>query len=110
MARGLLAAAEAGPLDELGRARVDLLRAEIAFAQGRGGDAPPLLLQAARKLEPLDVRLARETYLDAWAAALFAGHLATPGGGLLDVSRAAAAAPTAAEPPRRAICSWTASR
>ena len=63
------------------------------FAQSRGGDAPLLLLQAARKLEPLDVRLARDTYLDAWGAALFAGHLAGAGGSLLDVSRAAATAP-----------------
>ena len=93
MARGLLSVADAGPLDELGRARVVLLRAEIAFAQNRGGDAPLLLLQAARRLEPLDVRLCRNTYLDAWGAALFAGHLAAPGGGLLDVSRAAAVAP-----------------
>ena len=77
VAHGLLATAEAGPLDELGRARVDLLRAEVAFAQKRGSDAPLLLLQAARKLEPLDVRLARDTYLDAWAAALFAGQLAS---------------------------------
>jgi DNA-binding CsgD family transcriptional regulator len=92
-ARELLAAAEAGPLDELGRARIDLLRAEIVFAQTRGPDAPQLLLQAARRLEPLDVRLSRNTYLDAWGAALFAGHLASPGGGLLDVSRAAATAP-----------------
>ena len=90
VAHGLLAAAEAGPLDELGRARVDLLRAEVAFAQKRGSEAPLLLLQAARKLETLDVRLARNTYLDAWAAALFAGHLASAGGSLLDVSRAAA--------------------
>ena len=52
-----------------------------------------LLLEAARTLEPLDVRLSRDTYLDAWGAALFAGHLASPGGGLADVSRAAAAAP-----------------
>ena len=97
VARGLLAAAEAGPLDELGRARVVLLRAEIAFAQNRGGDAPLLLLQAARKLETLDVRLCRDTYLDAWGAALFAGHLAAAGGGLLDVSRAAATAPDPAD-------------
>ena len=99
VARGLLAAAEAGPLDELGRARVDLLQAEIAFAQNRGGDAPLLLLQAARKLEPLDVRLSRDTYLDAWGAALFAGHLASAGGSLLDVSRAVATAPDPADPP-----------
>jgi DNA-binding CsgD family transcriptional regulator len=96
-ARRLLATAEAGPLDELGRARIDLLQAEIVFAQRRGGDAPLLLLQAARRLEPLDVRLSRNTYLDAWGAALFAGHLAGAGGGLLDVSRAAATAPDPAD-------------
>ena len=71
----LLAMAEAGPLDELQRARVDLLRAQIAFASSRGSDAPPLLLEAARRLEPLDPALARETYLDALSAALFAGRL-----------------------------------
>jgi DNA-binding CsgD family transcriptional regulator len=92
-ALGLLAAAQAGPLDELGRARVDLLHAEIAFAQNRGSDAPVLLLRAARTLETLDARLARETYLDAWSAALFAGSHAADGGSLLDVSRAAKAAP-----------------
>lgn len=99
-ALGLLAAAEAGPLDELGRARVDLLQAEVASAQNRGRDAPLLLLQAARKLETLDVRLSRNTYLDAWAAALFAGRLAGPGGSLLDISRAVATAPRPADPPR----------
>ena len=97
VARGLLSVADAGPLDELGRARVVLLRAEIAFAQNRGGDAPLLLLRAARGLEALDVRLCRNTYLDAWGAALFAGHLAAAGGGLLDVSRAAAAAPASTD-------------
>jgi DNA-binding CsgD family transcriptional regulator len=92
VARRLLAIAEAGPLDELGRARIELLRAEIVFAQRRGGDAPLLLLSAAKRLEPLDLRLSRNTYLDAWGAALFAGHLASAGGTLLDVSRAAVAA------------------
>ena len=85
----LLAAAEAGPLDELGRARADLLQAEIAYAQNRGGDAPPLLLRAAQTLESLDARLARDTYLDAWGAALFAGRLARAGT-LREVSRAVA--------------------
>ena len=74
----LLATAEAGPLDELQGARADLLRGQIAFASGLGSDAPPLLLKAARRLEPLDLDLARETYLDAWHAAVFAGHLAAP--------------------------------
>ena len=110
LARELLAAAEAGPLDELGQARLDLLQAEVAFARNRGGEAPLLLLQAARKLETLDVRLSRNTYLDAWAAALFAGHLASPGGSLLDVSRAVATAPTRRIRRSRAICCWTAWR
>lgn len=96
-ARGLMATAEAGPLDELGRVRVDLLKAELAFAQNRGGDAPRLLLDAARKLEMLDLRLSRDTYLEAWAAALFAGSLAS-GGSLLEVSRAAASAPDPPDP------------
>ena len=98
-ALGLLATAEAGTLDDFGRARVDLLRAEAAFAQRRGNDAPPLLLRAARTLEPLDVRLARDTYLDAWSAALFAGRLATAGD-LHEVSLAARAAPPPAGPAR----------
>ncbi|HEV7174153.1 MAG TPA: AAA family ATPase [Solirubrobacteraceae bacterium] len=84
----LLAAAEVGPLSELQLARVELLRAEAAYSEVRGSDAPALLLRAARKLEPLDQRLARDTYLDAWSAALFAGELATSGD-LHEVSRAA---------------------
>ncbi len=78
---------------------MDLLRAEAAYAQNRGSDAPPLLLRAATALEPLDRKLARETYLDAWSAALFAGQLAT-GGSLVEVSRAAVAAPRPELPPR----------
>ena len=74
----LLAAAEAGPLDETQSARADLLRGRIAFASGLGSDAPPLLLKAAGRFQSLDLDAARETYLDAWHAALFAGHLAEP--------------------------------
>jgi DNA-binding CsgD family transcriptional regulator len=84
----LLAMAQAGPLDELTSARVDLLRGQIAFASGLGSDAPPLLLKAARRLESLDLDLARETYLSAWMAALFAGRFAGAGD-LTEVSRAA---------------------
>jgi DNA-binding CsgD family transcriptional regulator/tetratricopeptide (TPR) repeat protein len=96
-ALGVLAAAQGGPLDELGRARVDLLHAQIAYAQNRGSDAPELLLRAARTLEPLDARLSRDTHLDAWSAALFAGRLANAAG-LADVSRAARLAPAAPDP------------
>jgi DNA-binding CsgD family transcriptional regulator len=91
-ARGLLAAAEVGPLDELQRARLHLLRAEAAYSESRDGEAPALLLQAAKSLDPLDPQLARDTYLDAWSSALFAGRLAS-NGGLHHVSREALAAP-----------------
>jgi hypothetical protein len=95
----LVAIAESGPLNELQRAQVDLLRGQIAFALGRGSDAPPLLLKAARRLEPLDETLARETYLDALTAVLFPAHLA-PGGSVLETARAARAAPSSSRPTR----------
>jgi DNA-binding CsgD family transcriptional regulator len=96
----LVASAEAAPLDEFQRAQVDVLRARISFAANRGSEAPSLLLAAAKRLEPLDVRLSRETYLDALSAALFAGRL----GGAADARRVAAAARAAPppEPPVRA--------
>jgi DNA-binding CsgD family transcriptional regulator len=96
-ALGLLAMAQAGPLDELQRARGDLLRAEIAFASSHGRDAPPLLLSAARQLETLDVGLARRTYLEAFTAALFVGRLSPAVG---DVARAARRAPAPLATPR----------
>ncbi|HJY03365.1 MAG TPA: AAA family ATPase [Streptosporangiaceae bacterium] len=95
----LLAMAEAGPLDELQGARADLLRGQAAFASGLYSDAPALLLKAARRLEPLDLDLARETYLDAYQAARFAGHLAGAGN-VLEVSRAAQGLPPPTHPPR----------
>jgi DNA-binding CsgD family transcriptional regulator len=95
----LLATAEAGPFDELQRARADLLRARIAFAVSRGSDAPALLLKAARQLEPLDEGLARETYLDAFTSALVAHRLAS-GVGVLEVAEAARAARPLSQPPR----------
>ncbi len=76
-----------------------MLRARILFASSRGSDAPPLLLKAAARLEPLDVRLARETYLDALSAALFAGRLAK-GGGVREVAEAVRAAPPSPPAPR----------
>jgi DNA-binding CsgD family transcriptional regulator len=71
----LLAAAELGPVDNFQRARLDRLGAQIVFARQRGRDAPPLLLEAARGLDPLDAGMARETYLEAMASAMFAGRL-----------------------------------
>ncbi|WP_433561006.1 AAA family ATPase [Nocardia sp. CA-151230] len=89
----LLAEAEADARDDLQRARAELLRGLTERAARSGREAPVALLRAARQLEPLDIRLARHTYLDAWGAALVAGGLAERGGDLEEVSRAACAAP-----------------
>ncbi|XVQ09693.1 LuxR C-terminal-related transcriptional regulator [Spirillospora sp. CA-255316] len=84
----LLAMAAAGPLDELQQARATLLRGQIVFASSGGGDAPMLLMKAAKQLETLDAVLARQTYLDAWYTALFARP-----GDLYEISQAAQSAP-----------------
>jgi DNA-binding CsgD family transcriptional regulator len=98
-ALGLLATAEAGPLDEVRGAQAELLRAQIAFDTnpGSGSDAPPLMLKAANRLAALDVTLARETYLAALSAALFAGSLGR-GVGVLQVAEAARTAGPPLEP------------
>ncbi|HWX97106.1 MAG TPA: AAA family ATPase [Solirubrobacteraceae bacterium] len=90
-ALGLLVAVEAGLLDALQLARVDLLRGQIALEQRRAADAGRLLLGAARRLETLDAGLARETYLEALGAAI-GNDLDVPGGAL-EVVEAARAAP-----------------
>jgi DNA-binding CsgD family transcriptional regulator len=94
----LLVSVEAGPGDALRTAEVERLRGQIALAQQRSSDAGRLLLSAARRLEPLDPALARETHLEALGAAI-AGYLDSPGG-LLEVAAAARAAPPGPEPPR----------
>ena len=86
-ALALMATAEKGPADKLRHARINLLRAQIAFASTRGSDAPPLLLDAAREFERIDPSLARASYLEAFSAALFAGRLAR-GGGVVEVAQA----------------------
>jgi DNA-binding CsgD family transcriptional regulator len=95
-ALALLASAQAGPLDPLQRAQGELLRAQITFTSKRGSDAPPLLLDAAKRLESLDATLARETYLEALMAVQFAGRLA--GAAALEVAEAARAAPPSPSP------------
>jgi tetratricopeptide (TPR) repeat protein len=98
-ALGLLARVEAESLDELQRAQVELLRGQIALASSFGSEAPALLLKAARRLEPLDIALARQTYLDAWIAAFFAGRFARVGS-TQEVSWAARSAPRPTFDPR----------
>ncbi|WP_083751351.1 helix-turn-helix transcriptional regulator [Saccharothrix sp. ALI-22-I] len=95
----LVAAAEMGPLDELRRGRLARLRGQIVFARRRGGEALPLLLDAAGRLELLDDGQAREAYLEAVGAAVFAGRL-DGRGGVREVAEAARAAPQGPRPPR----------
>jgi DNA-binding CsgD family transcriptional regulator/tetratricopeptide (TPR) repeat protein len=95
----LLAIAEMCPLAELQRARLARLRAEIAFALRRGSDAPPLLLDAAGQLAALDPASARETYLEALGAALYAGRLYADSG-VRKAAEAARAGPAAPQAPR----------
>lgn len=71
----LTAAAEQSPLDALQRARLRHIDAQIAFARGRGSEAPALLLDAAERLSPLDPDAAREAHLEALGAAIYAGRL-----------------------------------
>ena len=92
----LVAAAEAYPLDGFQSARAALLRGHVAVVRGYGNDAPPLLLDAARQLEPFDLDLARGAYLTAYGSAIAAAHLAPPGT-LLELCRAAEALPPQGE-------------
>src|SRR6266566_3222673 len=99
-AQALLVTAEVGPLGELGEARAQRMRAQVAFALRRGGDAPPLMLRAAQRLQSLDAELARQTYLEALVAAIYAGRLAQ-GQDARQVARAARSAvlrPSGSEP------------
>ena len=98
-ALGLLVAVEAGPRDALQVAEVEYLRGQIALVQRRGSEAARLLLSAARRLEPLDPGLARETHMEALGAAIWAGDLGSPGG-VRDAAEAARAAPAGPQPPR----------
>jgi hypothetical protein len=105
-ADALLAVAELGPLDELQHARVQRLRAQIAFARNRGNEALPLLLDAATRLVPLAAGLARDAYLEALAAAIFAGRLSTTRD-TRAVGAAASVMPRCRSPPDRSTCSCT---
>jgi DNA-binding CsgD family transcriptional regulator len=97
-AQALLITAEIGPLGELAAAQAQRMRAQIAFAVRRGRDAPPLLLRAAQRLQALDGELARQTYLEALVAAIYAGRLAREQGAR-EVAHAALSAPDGAPGP-----------
>ncbi len=90
-ARELVDAAELGPLDEVGAGRATLLRGQIMSAAKSASAGLPLLLEAAKRLQPFDSALADRTYRDAIHAALTAGRLAT--GGVRDVAEAVLSTP-----------------
>lgn len=106
-AEELLTIADSAPLEALERAQVTRLRAQIAFARSRSGDAsaPTVsdsavgLLDAAKSLESLDDAQARETYLEAVGAAMFGGRLC-PHGGIAMTAAVARTAPPRPEPAR----------
>ncbi|MEV5383706.1 AAA family ATPase [Streptomyces sp. NPDC052721] len=91
VARELVDAAELSHLDEVGAAQATLLRGQIMSAAESAGAGLPLLLEAAKRLQPYDAVLAGKTYRDAIYAALTAGRLAT--GGVRDVAEAVLSAP-----------------
>jgi DNA-binding CsgD family transcriptional regulator len=101
-ARSFLVEAQAVATGDVQRARIERLRGQIQFASNPGPEAPALLLEVAKTLAPLDVNLARETYVDAWIASFVAGARARPGGTLLEVSRAV----LGAVPARDGAAAW----
>ncbi|HEY3105638.1 MAG TPA: AAA family ATPase [Gaiellaceae bacterium] len=100
LALSLVATAEAGPLDGFQRAQIDLLLGQVAFASGRLGDAPSLLLNAAGRLEPFDLELARQTYLTAWGAAFVAAGQLGGEGVFQEIRRAVQTLPRRPDGPR----------
>jgi DNA-binding CsgD family transcriptional regulator len=96
LAARLLAAAEASPLDEMGRARLELLRARNAVYEGDRLTAPALFMRAARRLESIDLNLAFTTHLMAMGAAAMTGLGA--GVTLRDAATAAMASPRSHQP------------
>ena len=97
-ARTLLAESAADELDDLQRAQAELLEADIEAAARPSHEAPGRLLRTAHRLEQLDLNLARETYLRAWWVGVVVGRQAALTGGVMEVARAALAAPQTQEP------------
>ena len=95
----LLAIAELDAQNEPQRARIDLLRGQVAAAAGPVAEAPAQLLKAAKRLEPLDINVAREAYLDALGSAMYLSQH-HGNGHLHEVSHAALTAPASDGPPR----------
>ncbi len=92
----LLDTVDDGPSDPLHEAHVERLRGQVAFDQRRPGDATLLLLDAASRLETLDARASRETYLEALGASMWADDFEGVSGAQA-VAEAARGAPPSAD-------------
>jgi DNA-binding CsgD family transcriptional regulator len=68
----LLSVVDSEPYTDLRSALTERLRAQIAFDQRRGAEAARLLLTAAARVVSSEPRLARDIYLEALAAAIWA--------------------------------------
>ncbi len=82
-------AERAGPylVDPLARSRAKRLRGAVRIVLGKPAEASPILLDAARELQPLDPGQAWNTLLEAFEAALAAGRFAR-GAGTAEVLQA----------------------
>jgi len=78
--------------DPLARAQARRLQGLIRLALGQSDEAAPVLLAAAHAFAPIDVRMARETLLEALEAALYTGWSASRAV-LLEIAGAARALP-----------------
>jgi DNA-binding CsgD family transcriptional regulator len=96
-ARVLLNEAAGQLAEPLARGQAQRLDGRLRFALGSGGEAPSVLLQAARVFGPLDPGRARETLLEALQVALYAGRTAI-GVGVAEVARAMSQAPVVPQP------------
>lgn len=74
----LLGTARDLPLTPLRQALIARLHARATYALRRNSNATRLLLAAAQGLEDLDRALARDTYIEALAAAVYGGRLGDP--------------------------------
>jgi hypothetical protein len=86
----LLAVTERHSRDELELATVGALRARAAFQATRGDTAAAQLLHAAIGIASLDEALARETFMEAFAAAMYVGRFSRAAG-MTEVARAVSA-------------------
>jgi DNA-binding CsgD family transcriptional regulator len=94
----MLVSVEAGPIDTHTAAELELLRGRIALERRHGNEAAQLLLGAARSLEVVSLERAREAYLDALIAALWASYINSPL--VCEAGTAARRAPPAPHPQR----------